>query len=97
MQVHERAEGRDHALCRPAKRGSAKIGVNRLEQLRDAVPLGAGPRLGEHRLRSIERDHDVAVAAQLDGDAARPGTQLDHRIASSLAEHQVEADVVVDV
>ena len=95
-EVHERAEGRDHAIAAGQLGRAAQVADDRLEQIVDAQALCASPRLGEHRRRRIERDHAVAMPRELDRDAAAAGAELDDRAGRALACQHVERDVVVD-
>ena len=90
-EVHERAEGRDHAVARRQRRRIAQVAEHRLEQVADAAGGWARrSRLGEHRGRGVERDHAVAVPRELDRDAAAARAELDDRARRALAGEHVE-------
>ena len=95
-EVHERAEGRDHAVGLRQRRRIAQVADDGLDQLADTQPLGAPLRLGEHHGRGVECDHAVTVARELDRDAPAACSQLHDRAGRALADQHVERDVVVD-
>ena len=76
--------------------GSRRSPSDGLEQASTPRRCARRSRLGEHRRRRVEGDHAVAVARELDRDAAAARAQLDDRPGRALAGEHVERDVVVD-
>ena len=94
--MHERAEGRQHAVALRERGRIAQVADDELEAILDSQTLRAPLGLGEHRRGGVEGDHAMAMPRELDGDAPAARAELDDRPGRVLAQQHVIRDVVVD-